>query len=1279
MRSTTPAPSRAPAKSAAPALSSTTLSSTTRSAASSTPISTDSTLTIHTGNTVTNAGTLEATNGGTLQVDDAVTNSNVIAAHNSGSAIILAAGGSNSGTITATGGGAVTIDNANNSSVFNSNLIQAGAGGTITIDNTSNSGIWNSGTLEALTGGTVNIYDLDDNIKNAGTIEADGGTINITHDHSSITNLNLVEAIDGGTINITNINDISGGGNAGTEKADGGTFNVHGGAGNSSGGTIEAIHCGIFDIFDGGLNNASGGTVKAASGGVVDINGALNNASGAVVEALSCGTLNINSGVGNSGTITADDGRVAITTSLTNSNGGTVEAQDQGTITISCAQVSNETGSLILASGAGSTVTIDHSHIENAGGIGAENGGAITIKNSTLDNSGDGDANGIGTESGGAITIDCSHVVNCGDIGSSDNGAITIAYSNVCNNGEIGADTGGTITFEHSHIVNNNHIGTGDNLGPSVGPIGTIIFDHSCVVNNGSFDSGHNGEIDIDCSTIDNTNGTIQSGGPDGGNSSVQLSNATITGGTLATLTGGVIETVADSTLDGLTIVSGSTIQVDSGATLTLDNDTATGTTFHDASNAVLAVGGGTTLTLSGVTVHGGVIDDYSTNTSGAIVAGNIDITGDSTFCDVDIRHGNLTVEGNVTLTLSGVTVDGTTIDDYTNSGSFVIPGTIHVTGDSAINNSTAEGEGGPADGGTAGAIAVDCNVTLTLDDTTLEDLNVTNNGTLQVGGTHTLTLDNVRVTDNGTIDVGDAASGAILSLDDGTTIAGNGTGTLTINANSTLDVEHGSGSGPNHGATLDGVHVTDNGALDVGDMASGAILTLDDGSTIGGCGTMTINANSTLDVNGGTTTIDLVGTITNDGTIEASCGGTLDIVSHVDNSSGALEATSGGKLDIESAICGGTATIHGATLEFDASSNVHVTFDNGSVDSPTYGMLVLGDPEDFHGIISDFTGTCADSAHSDVIDLQGIDYTSETFHECYDAATGVLTVTDGTNTAYLNFDDFTGTFKFASDGDHGTYVYDPPVGGSKDAPATATTAPVNDHVAASPSQNGTDHAASPANEAGFGGDQDSAAAVTAQDGAAAQPANQLAFGGDTITAPPSATSALDSSDLAAFDNDHVAVPTAGPVSGSVHNGAVTISIAASPIAVVAAGTPVLESEHLTNSTIVDGSGAAHDEVAPPTAPAAPGNEHTAAPATVTAPPPAASPTLGSASLGGSGNDSFAFHPESRHRYGAEHGCPYERARPQQRSNRRPRARSDCPRVSPRIRLRRHPSGHRHP
>ena len=48
--------------------------------------------------------------------------------------------------------------------------------------------------------------------------------------------------------------------------------------------------------------------------------------------------------------------------------------------------------------------------------------------------------------------------------------------------------------------------------------------------------------------------------------------------------------------------------------------------------------------------------------------------------------------------------------------------------------------------------------------------------------------------------------------------MTGSGTGTLTINANNTLDVENGPNGG---GATLDGVKVTDNGALDIGDVGA--------------------------------------------------------------------------------------------------------------------------------------------------------------------------------------------------------------------------------------------------------------------------------------------------------------------------------------------------------------------------------------------------------------------------------------------------------------------------
>ena len=65
--------------------------------------------------------------------------------------------------------------------------------------------------------------------------------------------------------------------------------------------------------------------------------------------------------------------------------------------------------------------------------------------------------------------------------------------------------------------------------------------------------------------------------------------------------------------------------------------------------------------------------------------------------------------------------------------------------------------------------------------------------------------------------------------------------------------------------------------------------------------------------------------------------------------------------------------------------------------------------------------------AHSDVIDLAGINFDSGHFTDSYNASTGVLTVSDGTDNASLTFDNFTATFEFASDGHGGTDIYDPP------------------------------------------------------------------------------------------------------------------------------------------------------------------------------------------------------------------------------------------------------------
>jgi hypothetical protein len=144
-----------------------------------------------------------------------------------------------------------------------------------------------------------------------------------------------------------------------------------------------------------------------------------------------------------------------------------------------------------------------------------------------------------------------------------------------------------------------------------------------------------------------------------------------------------------------------------------------------------------------------------------------------------------------------------------------------------------------------------------------------------------------------------------------------------------------------------------------------------------------------------------------------------------------------GGTLQILDPVNGsGTAIIAGGTMMFDAPSNMNVAFNNGT-DATTYGELVLGDAAGFSGQISGFTGTAPDLAHSDAIDLVGINYNSSAFSETYNASRSVLKVTDGAHTVSLSFTNFEGTFSFASDQHGGTLITDPPASSSGNVSAS--------------------------------------------------------------------------------------------------------------------------------------------------------------------------------------------------------------------------------------------------
>ncbi|MGA2893337.1 MAG: hypothetical protein ABSE22_10730 [Xanthobacteraceae bacterium] len=122
-------------------------------------------------------------------------------------------------------------------------------------------------------------------------------------------------------------------------------------------------------------------------------------------------------------------------------------------------------------------------------------------------------------------------------------------------------------------------------------------------------------------------------------------------------------------------------------------------------------------------------------------------------------------------------------------------------------------------------------------------------------------------------------------------------------------------------------------------------------------------------------------------------------------------------------------------TLELNSPSGETVTFAGGT------GSLILDNPSSFTGQIVGFTGTAPDAAHSDTIDLVGINYDSPNFAESYNSSTGLLSVTDGSNTASFTFDNFNATLDFASDGNGGTLITDPPASSGATSSATSDAA----------------------------------------------------------------------------------------------------------------------------------------------------------------------------------------------------------------------------------------------
>jgi len=285
-----------------------------------------------------------------------------------------------------------------------------------------------------------------------------------------------------------------------------------------------------------------------------------------------------------------------------------------------------------------------------------------------------------------------------------------------------------------------------------------------------------------------------------------------------------------------------------------------------------------------------------------------------------------------------------------------------------------------------------------------------------------------------GNILITDFASIMAAGVTDGIRGDNYGTGTVTIvtEAGATitaglygiaaLGYDGGDLSVTNH-ATVIGT----TAAIDATTTSTGTATIENFGSLTGEV--ISYNASFTNEAGGewsfnGTSAFTGVSSLVNLGAIDSNGTSEISGLSSIVNS-GTIEVQSG-SLKLDAGISGaGALTIDaGSTLELASG----VSFGETVTFSSTTGTLKLDSAQSFHGTVSDLGSVDGTQANSDQIDLANINRLSTSFSETFNALTDVLTVTDGTNTANIQFAGTVGNLNFVPDGNNGTIVYDPPV-----------------------------------------------------------------------------------------------------------------------------------------------------------------------------------------------------------------------------------------------------------
>ena len=473
-----------------------------------------------------------------------------------------------------------------------------------------------------------------------------------------------------------------------------------------------------------------------------------------------------------------------------------------------------------------------------------------------------------------------------------------------------------------------------------------------------------------------------------GASPNVQLSDAS---GAIKIASGGLLDITGTTTLSSDEVFNGAALKVEANALLKLIHSGTHGGTITDNGtieiaahsginggnlnidiNGHLIVDSGKLLTLNNSTVTGGTITDN----------GAIEITNSSAINGASLNNGGVTIDSGQTLKLNNDTVTGTTITGTDATSIIQIDGntTLKLNG-AIINGGTLSISGtlDAADTSTISDVAITntglieaTNGILTIDPALL--VAITNFGTLEANGGE-LDITNEPVTDTGTLQ---AINDSTLKLT--TTVVTNVDGTVSVGSGSTLDLM---------GAIITG------GTLSISGTLNSTGISAIDGATINNAGT--------LEMTGGTLTIDAASTVNNTGVIEVN----------------------GGNLVVDTTFAGSAEIIGASLLELGANSSGAYSSANIAFAAGATGILKLDHAEAFSGTVSGL-----DDNKLDLGDITSGADTSIIYSG--DSAGGILTIVskaDPTQVAHIQLTgDYLGSsFTAASDGHGGTSVTEVP------------------------------------------------------------------------------------------------------------------------------------------------------------------------------------------------------------------------------------------------------------